>query len=339
MKRSKMSDRPNAGGKRRVALVYYSFSSFVRQDYEILSKYFEVRRVRYRSPKDAVNILGAVLKSDVSFSWFAAGHAFLAVLFSKIFGKKSVVVVGGYDVAYVPQMDYGLFTEGWHKKAMTRFALGHADRVLVVDPSLKDDAIRNAGVSGENFEYLPTGYDHLKFNPFGKKEDIAMTVCVADSWSRIKIKGVDTFVKAAMLLPDIKFLVVGLRGESLDRIQEIAPSNIELMGPVSQEKLISYYQKAKVYCQLSMREGLPNALCEAMLCECTPVGTECYGIPTAIGDCGFYVPYGEADATAKAIRKALNSPDVGKRARKRIIGLFALSRREKGLEQILNELG
>ena len=32
-----------------------------------------------------------------------------------------------------------------------------------------------------------------------------------------------------------------------------------------QEKLIPYYQKAKVYCQLSMREGLPNALCEALL--------------------------------------------------------------------------
>ena len=334
-----MSDHPNAGGKRRVALVYYSFSSFVRQDYEILSNHFEVRRVRYNCLKDAVSILGAVLKSDVSFSWFAGGHAFLAVLFSKIFGKKSIVVVGGYDVAYVPEMDYGQFTQAWHKKTMTKFALGHADRVLVVDPSLKDDAVRNAGISGENFEYLPTGYDYLKFNSCGRKEDIAMTVCVADSWSRIQIKGIDTFVKAAMLMPDIKFLVVGLRGEALDRIQKMAPSNIELIGPVNQEELISYYQKAKVYCQLSMREGLPNALCEAMLCECAPVGTECYGIPTAIGDCGFYVPYGDADATAKAIRKALNSPDVGKRARKRIIGLFALARREKGLVQILNLLG
>jgi len=326
-------------GKRRVALVYYSFSSFVRQDYEILSNHFDVRRVRYSSLKDVVSILGAVLRSDVTFSWFAGGHAFLAVLFSKIFGKRSIVVVGGYDVAYVPQMDYGQFTQAWHKKAMTKFALRHADRVLVVDPSLKDDAIRNAGISGENIECLPTGYDHLKFKPCGKKEDIAMTVCVADSWSRIKIKGVDTFVKAAMLMPDIKFLVVGLRGESLDMIQKIAPSNIELIGPVSQEELISYYQKAKVYCQLSMREGLPNALCEAMLCECAPVGTECCGIASAIGDCGFYVPYGQADATAKAIRKALSSQDVGKRARKRIMDLFALSRRERGLEQILNAVG
>ena len=42
-----------------------------------------------------------------------------------------------------------------------------------------------------------------------------------------------------------------------------------------------------------MREGLPNALCEAMLCECVPVGTDVQGIRTAMGDAGFYVPYGD----------------------------------------------
>jgi len=42
-------------------------------------------------------------------------------------------------------------------------------------------------------------------------------------------------------------------------------------------------------------ERLPNALhCEAMLCECVPVGTRYCGIPTAIGDTGLYVPYGDS---------------------------------------------
>jgi len=42
---------------------------------------------------------------------------------------------------------------------------------------------------------------------------------------------------------------------------------IKFTGLVPDEELIKYYQKAKVY-QLSEYEGLPNALCEAMLCEC-----------------------------------------------------------------------
>jgi len=60
---------------------------------------------------------------------------------------------------------------------------------------------------------------------------------------------------------------------------------IKFTGIVPDEELIKYYQKAKVY-QLSEYEGLPNALCEAMLCECVPAGTRYCGIPTAIGDTG-----------------------------------------------------
>jgi len=49
-----------------------------------------------------------------------------------------------------------------------------------------------------------------------------------------------------------------------------------------------------------------------MLCECVPIGTEYCGIPVAKGDTGFYVPYGDVEATAEAIKKALKS-NKGKR--------------------------
>jgi len=45
-----------------------------------------------------------VLWADITFSWFADTHAFLAVLLSKLFRKKSIVVVGGYEVANVPEI-------------------------------------------------------------------------------------------------------------------------------------------------------------------------------------------------------------------------------------------
>lgn len=43
----------------------------------------------------------------------------------------------------------------------------------------------------------------------------------------------------------------------MDRKKDIG---IEFTGFVSDKELLDWYQRAKVYCQLSRYEGLPNAL-------------------------------------------------------------------------------
>ena len=82
--------------KKLAFIQYSSGSSFIDADYNLLSKYFDMIRVEYNHPQDALKIMKAVFKSDISFSWFADGWAFFAVLFSKLFNKKSVVVIGAY---------------------------------------------------------------------------------------------------------------------------------------------------------------------------------------------------------------------------------------------------
>jgi glycosyltransferase involved in cell wall biosynthesis len=323
-----------------VAFVYYNgLSSFIKTDRDTLSNHFRIRETRYENISDILNIAFTIAKSDVSFSWFAGGHAFLAVMFSKIFKVKSIIIVGGYDVAYLPEIVYGQFASGHFRKFMTRYALKNADKVLVVDPSLKQDAINNAGISGDNFEYLPTGYDSAKFKPAGIKEPLAITVSLGDSWQRVLVKGLDVFVRAAYHLPDIQFLIIGVRGDALENLRHMAAPNVDFIDRLPQEMLIKYYQRAKVYCQISMREGFPNALCEAMLCECIPVGTKSGGIPTAIGKTGYYVPYGDPQSTADAIAKAIyTTENRGMQARQRIIDNFPPERREKELLRIIKQL-
>jgi glycosyltransferase involved in cell wall biosynthesis len=324
----------------RIAFVYYaSFSSFIKRDYDIISRVHEVKKVNFSGPGDAVKLMEAVANCDLALIWFAGGHAFAAVLLAKLLRKKSMIIVGGFDVARVPEINYGRFTQSWTKKFLTKKALQHADRVLVVDPSLKRDAIKNAGIDGHNIDYLPTGYDYEKFVPGPAKENLVITVSLGESCSRVPLKGLHTFVKSAKQLPEAKFLIVGMRGEALAFLKSMASENVEFKEPLSTEKLIEYYQKAKCYCQLSLREGLPNALCEAMLCECIPVGTDRNGIPTAMGDTGFLVPYGDAKATAIAIANALKAPCIrGQNARNRIREIFPEKRRERGLLQAIEEI-
>ena len=322
--------------KPKILFVCPYLLSFIQNDLDLLKRHFDVKIGHYTGLVSIPKILIGVLWSDITFSWFADIHAFWALRLSKLFKKKSIVVVGGFEVANVPEINYGLMRSKKSARKV-KYVLENADRVLTVDDSLKLDAINNTRVDGENIITVPTGYDSNIWKFDGEKEDLVITVSIGNSWNRARLKGLDTFVKSTRFLTDVKFLVIGIQGNALKELQDIAPLNLEFSDPLSQDELLLYYQKAKVYCQLSLREGLPNALCEAMLCECVPVGTERGGIPTAIGDTGFYVPYGDPKATAGAIKEALVS-EKGNEARERIKTMFPKERREKEIVDIISQV-
>lgn len=326
-----------------VLFVYCDLSTFVERDLELLRRHFDVKTVRWRRGsgmlRSVVEIMQGMRRCDVSFTWFAGVYGAITVFFSKCLGKRSVVVVGGYDVAKVPELEYGAFTKS--KEAIpARYCLKNATRILVVDESLKEDAVKNAKVIGGNIEYVPTGYDAGYWKPRGRKEMLALTVAIAHDIARARLKGLDTFVNAAQFLPEVRFVIVGVSGEVQTYLENMASQNVEVTGVITEGELLRHYQRARVYCQLSLREGLPNTLCEAMLCECIPVGTEGVGgISTAIGDSGFYAPYGAERTAAKAIKKALEAPEnMGKEARMRIKNLFPTARREQSLVETIVEV-
>jgi len=329
--------------KIKIALVGNISSSFVRCDYEILKKYFNVSVVQEPHKKlewlkHFFLVAKETKKCDLTFSWLAWWHSAFAVFFSKLFRKKSIVVIGGHGAAYVPELNYGAYTTRRGRFAVN-YIYKNADKVLVVESSLKDDIINNAKVSGENIDYLPTGFnpDYWKFK--GKKEKIVLTVAGADTLKRLKLKGFDTFVQSARYVPEAKFVVVGVKGDAKRYLESISSKNVELIEFLSDKALLQCYQMAQVYCQLSIREGLPTALCEAMLCECVPVGSKINGVKTAIGDTGFYVDYGDEKATADKIKEALaSSEDLGKKARERIKKQFPEERRREGLKKLVLEM-
>ena len=319
-------------------------SSFIKYDYEILKRFFDIDIIQ--PPKNKLGWLKYIFKlgrnvkqSNLTFSWFAGWHSAFAVFFTKIFRKKSIVIVGGYDAAYIPKLNYGAFAN-LKEEIPAKYVYKNVDKILVVAPALKNDIIRNVKIKGDKVDYLPTGHDSDYWKPNEKKEDIVLTVAGANNMKRVKLKGLDTFVKAASHIEETKFIVVGARSEAKKYLEEISPENkVELIEFLSRDNLLRYYQMAKVYCQLSLREGLPSSLCEAMLCECIPIGSKINGVKTAMGDTGFYVDYGDEKATAEMIKKGLALEDnSGKRARERIQKLFPDKRRIEGLEKLIIEM-
>jgi glycosyltransferase involved in cell wall biosynthesis len=317
-------------GKIKILFVYPSLSSFVKADLEIFQRHFDViphQWTRTRDIKNVLRIIWHILRTDLGFIWFAGGHAARVVFLSKLFRKRTIVVASGYSVANMPEINYGLMLSPKSAHYVI-YALKKADKVLAVSEFNKKEILKHA--HPKDIELVYHGVNHNKFKPQGEKEENLVITVGAVTNSNLKRKGLETFVRAAKFLPDVKFMLIGNHFDSVRYLKSIASANVKFTGFVSDDDLLKYYQEAKVYVQVSAHEGFGLSLTEAMLCECVPVVTNRAALPEVVGDTGFYVPYGDPKATAEAIKKALNS-NKGKEARERIKNMFPLEQRKKKL--------
>ena len=317
--------RPN------ILIVSTLSSPFILEDVDLLRKHAEVEHLVVHGIRAPLAIAGAVRRSDAVLTWFVSVYAAAAVRAARKSGKRSVLVAAGADVADVPFAGYGPGRNVW-KRRVVGWALRHASAVLAVDDSLVAKAARLGNYDGANIHTVPTGYDPDRWFPAGKKESLVLTVAGCETEIRLKVKGVDFLLQVARTLPDVRFVLVGLHQPVFARFEATRPPNVELIPYLSRDGLLPLYQRAKVYCQPSLSEGLPNSLCEAMLCGCSPVGTTAGGIPAAIGETGPVVPYGNVALMQQAIEAALlASPQTAESARARIIRRYPLAAREASL--------
>lgn len=333
--------------QKRILFIYTHFSTFVRTDYEILSEVHKVTRYQYNSGKGIVKntvaftrqffyLLFNIWRFDAVYIWFADYHSFLPVLFAKITGKKSFVVIGGYDVANIPEYNYGSLSSPLRKQLTlftfkyTTFCLAVVDdlekKLKIVCPEAKIKTI----YTGYKFE----GEKSTVFEQ--EREKIILTVSVTESRQRYFVKGLDRFKELAENMPDFKFYLVGIK-DNARHLFEPVPENLVLLPPLNQSDLKDYYTKASFYAQFSRSEGLPNALCEGMLYGCIPIGTNVGGIPAAIGKLGFLTDEWDVQHVAQYVRNNHN------KANRETIGLsingkFDLEFRKEKLLQLFEEL-
>ncbi len=302
-------------------------ATFQQADVDLLRALGHEVRVLPWYGRPILELLRGSRWADVVYCWNISDHAFLASFFARVLA----CVVGGYEFANLPECNYGNMTRRT-MRALTKRVWRTADALLYVDPSLMDEATAAFGNPGRA-HYLPTGYDAEYWTPgTAPGKNMVVTVCHAPTPETAKLKGLDLFVQVAQALPDVEFHHAGAFPASFVRTP-----NLVLHGWLDRDGIRELYRSAKVYCQLSLHEGLPNALCEAMLCGCVPVGTRVNGIPNAIGDAGFVVER-DVDSITAGVRKAVSGETLGGQARARIAGLFPLERRRDGLRDILERL-
>jgi len=316
---------------KKILVIYKHDASFVHKDIELLSERYDVDSFYFKSMKDIWKLRKAIKKADIIYIWFASYHAFITTLLTR---KPKVVVTGGYDVAGEREIGYGLMLNPI-TKWMVKFVLKRAT-ILAVSQKTHMEIINHLSMHSYTVDNCT---DTDKFKPSGEKDNnLIITVgnVNKETWIR---KGISKFVELAELSHKLglpyKFVVVGKIDPNLynekKRYIESKGSNIGFTGYVFDNELIEWYQRAKVYCQLSYYESFGLAPAEAMLCECVPVVTDRIGLQ--IGDTGIIVPYGNKIEILNAIKRATTMD--GKPAKQLILKKYNPEIRKKKLFEIV----
>ena len=235
----------------RILYVHSRKASFVAIDRAILAERFEVEDLYQpgRVP-NPLKVVRGVLRCDLVFGWFASWHTFFPITLAWLMRKPSVLSMGGFDTANMPDIGYG-HQQGGLRMHASRWIFRRATRLITNSSYSLTEIERNTPIPA----WRVTVVHHGVPDPFGEepgaKEREALTVGAVDRGTLIQ-KGQLPFVQAARELPDVPFVLAGKwLDDAVEELRAAAPPSVEFTGWLSQGDLLARYRRAAVYVQAS----------------------------------------------------------------------------------------
>jgi len=310
----------------------------------------------YRKPEDTLSgWFEAVVEEhrrapfDVVVGRYVSEAAFVAVLAARFLELPVVVSARGNDLdraVFDPAKFSGIQYTLSQASAVTCVSTELARKVVALVPTAKPRVIHN-GVDLELFSpgprdealtssWLP-GVDHV-LGFFGEARTKKGLPVLLQAYARV----LEQQPRSALLL------VGGVRADDAPILevfrQQRPQAHVVVVPPQPHAELVRYYRSVSRVVLPSLRDGLPNALLEAMACGCSVIASQVGGIPEVITSDseGWLVPPGDVDALAQALLKSLSDePSAraqGRNARERVQREFG-QERERALDlQLLESL-
>lgn len=208
-----------------------------------------------------------------------------------------------------------------YNKTGLKLLLNKADKIIIT----QDDYINSPHLKGYEDKILtiPNGVDSNIFTPIDEEkiENQIFFLSVLDKFH--KYKGLDYLLDSIVMvkkeIPDVK-LVIGGKGELLEFYQEKVKKlkiedNVEFKGYLSDEEVVSYYQKSELFVLpsiSSLQEGFGIVLLEALSCKTPVISTDIVGVSDDVIDseCGEIIDAKDTDQLTEAIIKLLSDKNL-----------------------------
>lgn len=288
---------------------------------------------------------------DLIHAYFLPMAGFVGTYAGKYLGIPSVVSIRGNDI------ERAAFDPGKFSHVM--YALQNADAVTTNANILAKKA---KAFVDRDIHIIPNGIDTNKFKPMEKNEILAEMLKVEGQKSKVvgfvgelrEKKGMETllsgYAQTAKTIPTSLLIVGEVReGEDKKMFEEFQIANphlpVTVTGHVAHKDLPAYYSLMDVFVHPSLRDGMPNAVLEAMSCGVPVIATPVGGVLDVIEDevNGLFVNVNDVQGLAEKMAEVLSQPDkresVGRSARETVLSQYTLEKELQANLQIYASLG
>jgi glycosyltransferase involved in cell wall biosynthesis len=206
-----------------------------------------------------------------------------AVMLGRWLQKPVVISARGTDINMLP--DFAI------PRRWIRWAAAECAAIITVSRALKD-RLCDLGASEGKITVLRNGVDLALFRPLDRqdtRDQLGVTrTLLLSVGNLIETKGHDLAIRALARIPDADLIVIG-RGPSARSLRVLASAvgvadRVRFIDNLPQAELVRYYNAAEALLLVSVSEGMPNVILEAIACG-TPVVATATGGAMEIVSC------------------------------------------------------
>lgn len=247
------------------------------------------------------------INPEIIHSYDLISTSTTAVIAKILFGIPVVTKIlssgAGGDITRIKRKFFGKIRLGFYKKQIDRF--------FCVSKQIETELLAER-FNPECILKIPNGIDSEKYHPINlsEKKNLKQSFLIDSSFIGLYMgrfaaeKNIHSLINAWQKLiieqPDALLLLVG-DGELKNELMNLPHQNVQFIP--KQDDVLPYLQISDCFILPSEREGLSNALLEAMSCEVVPVVSEVVGNVELVEDhkTGLLFPVGNIDALNEAL--------------------------------------
>lgn len=214
---------------------------------------------------------------DVLHAFWADEPGLVAVLAAARIKRPVVVSIGGGELSYLPDINYGT-QRSYLRRRIIRLSFKGAGAVTA-GSNYQLNLAQQHGLDMNKAHRVPLGVDTNKFRPGDIPDWDRPAIVQAASLTPVKNQALllETIALIKKEIPAVRLLLTG-EGPLRPQLQNLAQhyqiqDHITFSGAVSFEAMPQFFQQGHLYLQTSRHESQGMSVLEAMACRLPVLGT------------------------------------------------------------------